>query len=231
LPYISLVFFKLDPLLFVLGISGTIFAIVRKDYFILFWFIPFAIFLLLIGYNQYFYWIPILPVFCISGAMLVVNLLERIRKKNLNKILPIAAILGIAAFGLASTLLVISVNVTNTQFQTESFVLQNVHDNDTTVLASPVYTWILHYVFHKENIPNDYSFILFNTIHTGKILLVADPHFLIDLNRGKQLQTLYNDSKTMTTFDEDLSSYDLSSYPYSNIKMNLDGTHIEVKIK
>lgn len=231
LPYISLVFFKLDPLLFVLGISGTIFAIVRKDYFILFWFIPFAIFLLLIGYNQYFYWIPVLPVFCISGVMLVVNLLERIRKKNLNKILPIAAILGVAAFGLASTLLVISVNVTNTQFQTESFVLQTVHDNDTTVLASPAYAWILHYVFHKENIPNDYSFILFNTIHTGKILLVADPHFLIDLNRGKQLQTLYNDSKTITTFDEDLSNYDLSSYPYSNIKMNLDGTHIEVKIK
>jgi len=227
LPYISLVFFKLDPLLFVLGISGTIFAILRKDYFILFWFVPFVIFLLLIGYNQYFYWIPVLPVFCISASLFVANLLERIGK---NKILPIATILGIAIFGLASTILVISVNVTDTQFQTESFVLQNVHDNDTTVLASPAYSWILHYVFHRENIPNDYSFILFNPIHTGKILLVADPHFLIDLDRGKPLQKLYNDSKTMATFDEDLK-YDLTSYPYSNIKMNLDGTHIEVKIK
>lgn len=231
LPYISLVFFKLDPLLFVLGIAGTICAIVKKDYFILFWFIPFVIFLLLIGYNQYFYWIPVLPVFCISASMLVMNFLERIRKKNLNKILPLATILGIAAFGLASTMLVISVNVTSTQFQTESFVLHQVRDNDTTVLASPAYSWILHYVFHKENVPNDYSFILFNPIRTEKILLVADPHFLIDLDRGKQLQKLYNDSKTITSFDEDLSKYDLSSYPYSNIKMNLDGTHVEVKIK
>lgn len=229
LPYISLVFLKLDPLLFTLGISGAIFAIVRKDYFILFWFVPFVIFLLLIGYNQYFYWIPVLPIFCISASCIVVNLFERIRQKG--KVLPIGAILGIAVFGLVSTLLVISVNVTSTQFQTESYVLQNIPDNDTTVLASPVYSWILHYVFHKENIPNDYSFILFNQIHTGKILLVADPHFLIDLNRGQKLQALYNDSKTMTIFDKDLSMYDVSSYPYSNIKMNLDGTHVEVKIK
>ncbi|MGI0018013.1 MAG: ArnT family glycosyltransferase [Nitrosotalea sp.] len=229
LPYISLVFFKLDPVLFILGISGTIFAIVRKDYFVLFWFIPFVIFLLLIGYNQYFYWIPVLPVFCISASTLVVSLLECIKKKN--KILPLGAILGIAVFGLVGTLLVISVNVTSTQFQTESFVLQNVSDNDTTILASPTYAWILHYAFHKENVPNDYSFILYNQIHTGKILLVADPHFLIDLNRGKKLQELYNDSKTITTFDKDLSNYDVSSYPYSNIKMNLDGTHVEVKIK
>ncbi|CUR52004.1 Putative glycosyltransferase [Nitrosotalea devaniterrae] len=229
LPYISLVFFKLDPLLFILGITGTIFAIVRKDYFVLFWFMPFVIFLLLIGYNQYFYWIPILPVFCISASMFIVNLLEHIKKKN--KILPLGIILGIAVFGLVGTLLVISVNVTSTQFQTESFVLQNVSGNDTTILASPAYAWILHYVFHKENVPNDYSFILYNQIHTGKILLVVDPHFLIDLNRGKKLQELYNDSKTITTFDEDLSKYDISSYPYSNIKMNLDGTHVEVKIK
>jgi hypothetical protein len=145
--------------------------------------------------------------------------------------LPLGVILGIAVFGLVGTLLVISINVTSTQFKTESFVLQNVSGNDTTILASPAYAWILHYVFHKENVPNDYSFILYNPIHTGKILLVADPHFLIDLNRGKKLQELYNDSKTITAFDEDLSKYDISSYPYSNIKMNLDGTHVEVKIK
>jgi hypothetical protein len=229
LPYISLVFLKLDPLLFILGIFGAIFAIVRKDYFILFWFVPFVIFLLLIGYNQYFYWIPVLPVFCISASMIVVNLLERVKKKN--KVLPLGAILGIAVFGLVNTLLVISVNVTDAQFQTESYVLQNIHDSDTTVLASPAYSWILHYVFHKENIPNDYSFILFNPIHTGKILLVVDPHFFIDLNRGKKLQDLYNDSRTIAMFDKDLSKYDASSYPYSNIQLNLDGTHIEVKIK
>lgn len=231
LPYISLVFFKLDPVLFVLGIAGTVFAIVRRNYFILFWFVPFVIFLLMIGYNQYFYWIPVLPVFCISASILIMNILERLNKNNVNKILPSVVFLGLAIFGLTSTILVISVNVTNSEFQTTSFILQNVHGNDTTVLASPTYAWILHYVFHKENIPNDYSFILFNHLQTGKVLLVADPHFLIDLGRGKKLQRIYNDSKTIATFGEDLSKYDMSVYPYSNIKMNVDGENIQVKMK
>ena len=231
LPYISLVFLKLDPVLFILGIGGTIFAILRRHYFILFWFVPFVIFLLMIGYNQYFYWIPILPVFCISASVLLVNILERANKKNLNKILPSVVVSGIATFGLISTFLVMSVNVTHSEFQTTSFILQNVNDNDTTVLANPTYEWVLHYVFHKNNTPNDYSFILFNHLKTDKILLIADPHFMIDLGRGKQLQQIYNDSKTIATFDEDLSKYDLSVYPYSNIKMNVDGEHIQVKMK
>jgi 4-amino-4-deoxy-L-arabinose transferase-like glycosyltransferase len=231
LPYISLVFFNLDPVLFILGIAGTMFAIMRRHYFILFWVIPFVIFLLMIGYNQYFYWIPILPVFCISASILVVNLLQRVNRKNPNKILPFVVILGIAMFGVISTFLVISVNVTNSEFQTTSFILQNVNDTDTTVLANPTYEWVLHYVFHKNNTPNDYSFVLFNHLKTGKILLVADPHFLIDLDRGKQLQQIYDNSTTISTFDEDLSKYDLSIYPYSNIKMNIDGAHIQVKMK
>jgi len=173
----------------------------------------------------------VLPVFCISASILIMNILERFDRKSLNKILPSAVVLGITIFGLTSTFLVISVNVTHSEFQTASFILQNVNDTDTTVLANPTYEWVLHYVFHKNNTPNDYSFVLFNHLKTGKILLVADPHFLIDLGRGKQLQQIYDNSTTMATFDEDLSKYDLSMYPYSNIKMNVDGEHIEIKMK
>jgi len=230
LSYISLIFFRIDPVLFVLGIAGTIVAIVKRDFIILMWFVPFAIFLYLIGYNQYFYWIPVLPVFCISSAMLIVNLVGRIKIEKNRKLSLFGIVLGIAVFGLVSTILVINVNVTTSQFQTASFVLQKL-DNDTTVLASPIYTWILNYVFHKENIPNDYSFILFYPIKTDKVLLVADPHFLLDLERGKELQKIYNDSKTVATFDADLRNYDTTIYPYSSLKMNLDGEHIAVKIK
>jgi hypothetical protein len=231
LPYISLIFFRIDPVLFSLGMGGTIIAIVRRDFFILMWFVPFLIFLYSIGYNQYFYWIPVLPVFCISAAMLIVNLLGRINKEKLYKPSSLGIVSGIAVFGLVSTILIISVNVTASEFQTASFVLQKLDDNDTTVLASPIYSWVLNYVFHKENIPNDYSSILFYPIKTGKVLLVADPHFLIDLGRGKELQQIYNDSKTIAIFDEDLTKYDMTLYPYSSLKMNLDGEHVEVKMK
>jgi 4-amino-4-deoxy-L-arabinose transferase-like glycosyltransferase len=230
LPYISLLFFEMDPALFVLGIAGMTYAILRRDYLVLFWVVPFVIFLLIIGYNQYFYWIPILPVFCISASLLIMDLLGRIHAKRLGKMLSLAAILGIATFGLAGTILVISVSLTGTELQTASFVSQNIPSN-TTVLASPTYSWILNYVFHKENILDDYSIILFNPVPTGKILLVSDPHFLGDISRGKQLQQVYNDSKTIATFDEDVSRYDTYGYPYSSLRLNLDGMHVEVKMK
>ncbi len=230
LPYISLLFYQMDPVLFILGILGMVYAILKRDYLVLFWVVPFVLFLLAIGYNQYFYWIPILPVFCISTSMLIFDTLGRIRKKNLGKILPTVIILGIAVFGFVSTIMVISVNLTSTEFQTAAYLSQNI-PSDTTVLASPAYSWILDYVFHKENVPLDYSFILFNQIHTSKILLVADPHFLVDLSRGKQLQQVYNDSKTITTFNEDVSMYNTNGYPYSSLKLNLDGMHIEIKTK
>jgi hypothetical protein len=120
--------------------------------------------------------------------------------------------------------------LTGTEFQTAAYLSQNISGN-TTVLASPTYSWILDYVFHKENVPQDYSFILFNQIQTSKILLVADPHFLVDIPRGKQLQQVYNDSKTIATFNEDVSMYNTNGYPYSSLKLNLDGMHIEVKTK
>lgn len=231
LPYISKIFFELDPVLFVLGIIGTICLIVKRNYFILFWFVPFVIFLLLIGYNQYFYWIPILPVFCISSAMLIVNFLDKLNKEKLRNVLPLVIISGIAIFGLVSTILVVSTDVTSTQFRVDSFILQNVNDSDTTVLANPTYSWILHYVFHKDNTPNEYSFILFNPIKTDKIMLVADPHLLLDLERGKKLSQVYNDSKTMMTFDEDLSKYDITRYPYTSLQATLEGKHVEVRMK
>ncbi|MDE1724528.1 MAG: glycosyltransferase family 39 protein [Thaumarchaeota archaeon] len=230
LPYISLLFSQMDPVLFVLGVSGMGYAIFRRDYLLLFWIVPFVLFLLLIGYNQYFYWIPVLPVFCISSAILLIDVLGKIRKKNADKILPIIVISGIAVFGLASTIMVISTNLTNTEFAAAAYVSQNV-TSDTTVLASPVYSWMLNYVFHKENVPSDYSYVLFDKIKTSKVLLVADPHFLIDIPRGKQLAQVYNDSKTIATFNEDVSMYNTNGYPYSSVRLNLDGMHIEVRTK
>ncbi|MEO9308322.1 MAG: glycosyltransferase family 39 protein [Nitrososphaera sp.] len=230
LPYISLLFYQMDPVLFVLGVSGMGYAIFRRNYLVLFWIVPFVLFLLMIGYNQYFYWIPVLPVFCISSAILLIDILEKIRKKGTDKVIRIIVVSGIAVFGLASTIMVISTNLTNTEFAAAAFVSQNA-TNDTTVLASPVYSWMLNYVFHKENVPNDYSYVLFEPIKTNKVLLVADPHFLIDIPRGKQLAQVYNDSKTVATFDEDVSMYNTNGYPYSSVRLNLDGMHIEVKAK
>ncbi|MGI0088551.1 MAG: ArnT family glycosyltransferase [Nitrosotalea sp.] len=233
LPSISYFFFQIDPVLFILGIAGIAFCIAKKDYFILMWFIPFIIFLLAIGYNQYFYWIPVLPVFCISASVLIARALGLVKREKLNKTLPIAVVLGIGVFGLVSTVLLISTDMTSAEFQATSFVLQNVKDddNETTILASPSYSWIFNYVFHKQNVLIDYSLILFQPMETKKVLLVADPHFLIDIGRGAQLQEIYNDTKTVAAFDGNVLKYDTSLYPYSSLKVNYEGSHIEIREK
>lgn len=234
LPYISYLFFQMDPILFILGIVGIAFCIYRKDYFILMWFTPFIIFLLAIGYSQYFYWIPVLPVFCISASILIVQSLGRIKRANLRKSFPIVVVLGIGVFGLGGTLLLITTNMSSSEFQAASFVLQHVKDNDnkTTILASPVYSWIFNYVFHKQNVFIDYSLALFEPITTEKVVLVADQHYvMVDMSRGKQLQQLYNDSKTVATFAGNTQGYNISLYPYTSLKVNYEENPIKIKEK
>ncbi len=232
LPYISYLFFQMDPVLFILGIMGIAFCIYRKDYFILMWFVPFTISLLAMGYNQYFYWIPVLPVFCISVSILIVKVLGQVKRKNLHKNFPIAMVLGIGIFGLASTLLLITTNMTSSEFQATSFVLQHVNDNKTTILASPVYSWIFSYVFHKQNVFSDYSLALFEPITTEKVVLVADQHYvMVDMSRGKQLEQLYNDSKTVATFVGNTQVYNISLYPYTSLKVNYEENPIMIREK
>jgi 4-amino-4-deoxy-L-arabinose transferase-like glycosyltransferase len=230
LPYISGTFIYFDPVLFVLGLSGFIFAFIKKDYFILLWLIPFLIFFSIIGYAQYFYWIPMLPVFCIAAAILIVDLLKKIKIKKLQQILPFVIFSGIGIFGLVNTTLLITTDVTNSQFQVAEFVAKYVkNNNNITILASPVYSWVLSDIFGNKTPFLDYSGILFAPIPTQKILLVADQHFMIDITRGKQLQDVYNNTSTIATFVGKVSKYDLSKYPYHNLAANYEGDHIEIR--
>ena len=63
---ISKSFVQMDPVLFWLAMAALVFAAIRRDYLIIGWFAPFVIFLYLINFNQYFYWIPVIPVMCIG---------------------------------------------------------------------------------------------------------------------------------------------------------------------
>lgn len=232
LAYISQVFLDADPVLFILGISGFIFAAIRRDLFILVWLVPFLIFLFVIGYNQYFYWIPVLPLFCIATAKLLGAIFEKIKRKPIKSSIQTACIIAIAIFGLVSTTMLISLNLTTSQFEATSIALKSDTDQkNTTVLASPEYSWIFNYIFHKKNVLIDYSLLLFQPIETKKILLIDDPHFRIDLNRGRQLQDVLNSTNTLASFDGNVKNYDSRFYPYTNLNYNIDGYHIEVRTK
>ena len=60
------IFFKLDPVLFFLGIAGIIFGAIKKDLFPLVWSAPYILLMYLVGWATHFHWIFVLPVFCIA---------------------------------------------------------------------------------------------------------------------------------------------------------------------
>ncbi|HET6715587.1 MAG TPA: hypothetical protein VFG90_00550, partial [Nitrososphaeraceae archaeon] len=77
---------RVDPILFVLGIAGIAFAgVIKRDTLIILWFIPFVGFFYLINHSRDIHWIPIIPVFCIAGAVLIVNIINKISSERLRQ--------------------------------------------------------------------------------------------------------------------------------------------------
>lgn len=227
---ISKTFSQLDPVLFWLAVAALIFAAIRKDKFIIVWFVPFVIFLYLIGYNQYFYWVPVIPVMCIAVGVMIVKLAEKISQKQIAKTCMIITILGIGTFGMINLVQIITTDMASAQYASISYVVNDTkYTNNALILAGPTYSWILDDVYHKKNVWV-YYYALFVPLYQ-KTMFVSDPHFHFDLNLGKQLVDLYNSTHTIATFDGSLSKYDTSHYPYRNLYYTTEGSHIEIRIR
>ena len=115
-------FFKNDPILLTLGIAGLSFAVIKKDFLLLSWSIPFMIFLYLIGFVSSYHLIPLLPVFCIAGAILIADISNKIRiKKKVQKmLLPFIIVSAIGIIGLINTTTLITTNVNSSYFKASS---------------------------------------------------------------------------------------------------------------
>jgi hypothetical protein len=215
-------FFLFDPVMLLLGIVGFIYAGIKRDIFVLLWLVPFLAFLSLIGYVQYFYWIPLLPVFCIASARLI----ELLAAKR--TILPYAAIAGLGIFGLVSTMLLITANVTSAQFEAAAFAAKQA-DNETTIVSSPIYSWIFIYVFDYQHSMGDYRDLLFYPVETEKMLLISDRHFQFNIGAGEQLQDVYGNTENVAAFKGHVLDYDLGRYPYTSMSANYEGSEVEVR--
>ena len=219
-------FAVIDPLMFVLGLSGIALAALRRDKFLLLWFIPFVVFLSSIGYKQYFHWMMIVPVMCIAAGILI----ESIRKCGIIKknFVYVGIVSVVLVFGFISTTLLIINDISNNQFQALSYVLEN-YDDSVTILTSPVYSWILYDVFQRENTPKDYSDILFHLPTTKKTIIIADDHYRIDLARGPQLQNALDRSTIIQTFEGTITGFNDKIYPYTSMQANGEAAKIEIR--
>ena len=228
-------FFQTDPVLLVLGMVGLIYAAIKRDFFLLLWIIPYIIFLHFIGYVQYFYWIPVLPAFSIAAARLIVDLPNKISKKRIQKILPFIIISAIGIFGLVSTTMLITTNVSS-QFQAAAFVARYLGDSstgskDATIISSPIYSWIFGYIYNKTAYGfSDFRDLLFLPIKTGKILLISDQHFISDMRSSKQLQTIYSNTTAIATFRGGVINFNNYKYPYASMNLNYEGSEVEIRV-
>ncbi|TSA16770.1 MAG: glycosyltransferase [Nitrosopumilales archaeon] len=227
-------FFYFDPVLLILGIAGTIYAAVKRDFMILWWVIPFVIFLASIGYVQYFYWILILPAFCIAASKMIIDITSTAKKDFQNRII-FSTIAGIAIFGLTMSAFLITSNVSS-QFEAASYVVQNVHNsnipygnNNTMIISGPEYSWLFKYVYKITDVLPDYRYLLFYHVHAEKILLINDLHFQANINNGKQIYNVYNNTSPTKKFYGGVLNYDLKQYPFTNMAVNYDGSVIEMR--
>lgn len=224
--------FTIDIVTTGLGVVSFAFAIYTRKLFLIFWFLPFLLFISAIGFLQYFHFVLILPVMCISiGVMLQTVFLRRIQNTRIQNYCFIGTVAIIIVLGTVASTMLFNINLTDGQFQALNFIIDNLDDKDTTLLAGPVYTWILSDVHKKDNVLPDYSSILFEPIRTEKIMLVADPHFISDIDRGAQLQNVYDDSLYGITIhnNQKIEKFNSIIFPYGSLKFTTEGNLIEIK--
>ncbi|MDQ4072978.1 MAG: hypothetical protein M3162_01600, partial [Thermoproteota archaeon] len=122
--------FLIDPVLLILSLAGIVLAVTKRDLFLLLWILPFLfIFIFVIDYVQWFHLMPLMGMFCISSAVFIEYLLIKLKKL---KVFLTCVIASILVFGLCSTVILISTNVSSFQFHTMAFMGQKILGNTTT---------------------------------------------------------------------------------------------------
>src|SRR5215211_2759391 len=106
-------FFEKDPLLFLLGIAGLIFAAIKRDFLILLWAIPLLLFFYIVNWVSYFHLTPIIAVFCLAAAPALAYLFDKIAKKKAvtAQLFKYAIVSSTKIFGFVCSWMLITTNV------------------------------------------------------------------------------------------------------------------------
>jgi hypothetical protein len=245
-----------DPVLLILGVAGTIYLTLRRDYFAIIWLIPYLTFLYSVGWVTHFHLILIIPILCISVAKLIFDLPAILRiKRNI----PISTITisVICLFGLVSSTILISTNLSYVQFAAVTYIsnamfpsnigaINKNHSgtnltpgsddgqiNQITVLSSPIFSWVYKYVFN-----HDYTFSHVRDtepIKTQKLILLVDSTYkhVISGVEGEnktqveRLKNIFNNTEITALFKDDTSNYNRKYYPFTGIASANIGSRTE----
>jgi hypothetical protein len=251
--------FQIEPVLFILGITGIIFAEIKRDFLILLWVIPFLIFLFVIDFVSFFHLIPLLPAFCIAAARMIVYLSNTISYKKIQQMLPFVVILAIGVFGLTNTTMLITTNVTPIYFEVYTSIVQylaneedkindrnnnNNNNNDnvmTTTMIGRHWTrglyWIPRYVYDI-----DFDFIKVDnannipiSVETEQVILIVDNTIKRSISDNNNIQNeqqqlnIYYNTIPIATFKDKSLRYDFDKYPFASMSQNREERWIEIR--
>ena len=231
------ILFKDDPMFLALGIAGLIMAIIKRDFFILLWVIPFFLFFYIIGWVSLYHWIPLIPAFSIAAGAMIEGILKRFQGKRTVKIFlstfTMALIIGSA--GLANTTSIVTRSVNSAHFEAAAHLysyLSNIYNNKTnpnskvTVIADPFYTWIAKYVFKLDYDYKSY----YNVDNTGnRTILVVDRDLRESMSKNddsaKRINQIYHSKQSHIVYvawenPNSRNGYNVSIIDYSQPTAN-----------
>ena len=238
-------FLKTDPVLLILGIIGIAYLAIRREFIGIFWILPYFFMLYLIGWVNHFHLVIIIPILCISIAKMIYDLPSIIRIKRSKTIISSTITAGIILFGMISTSLLISTDLSYIQLKTASYIGDSIlskdsnssdhrndmgtrFNNDTsrdkiTIIAGPIYSWVYKYALGDQ-----YAFShLRDTqpIITEKIILVVDPIYkrvtsksdTENQTQATRLVNIFNNTDVVAIFTKLPANYSKKTYPFTGI--------------
>jgi hypothetical protein len=227
-------FWIIDPILFLFSIAGLVFAIIKRDLFVLLGLIPYLIFVYLIGWFPYYHLILILPIFCIGAGAMLQDVLGRVKNKQTLRFVPYVIIFGVSLFGLVNSALLVttSLNMNTAYIQAMTALVKQLNKEDNLnddsdakenvlIVGRNTYSWIPQYVFHREfDTLSRFNFFTTRTndtenIEVKKIILIEDSYSGKRMYHDRPLKVLYNSTEEL---GNPQSQYDINKYPYSSLK-------------
>jgi hypothetical protein len=246
--------FKVDPILFIIGIGGLAYSALKKDFFLITWFVTPLLFFYLIGYVATFHLILFLPIFSIAAARLLYGLRYPNVNPRIQKISLIARVCTVCLFGLASTLTLIYTvgNVNSLYYETLAFVTNQIIEKDgdadayqnnnvVTIVGNQRYFWIPKHVFDRNQHEYVSYFSRSKPSLDEKLIIILDrdmerfiSHTSDNDTRKQELLNRINNTQTTAIFElsndqKHIAMIDNARYPFTSMSLNNEGTRVEIR--
>jgi hypothetical protein len=238
------------PLIIIGGIGILFISIKNKDLILILWILPLIAFLQLLGYVSYWYFIPILPAFCIGSAKLIVELCGRVRDLRPQRVLLFSAPAIMVIIGLSSTVSLLILDVNSAYIKAVNLVLKytiafstsaNNDSYDVTLIGGrwvPSFSWILEYIYSTNTDYRQFQNEIF-PLNSDKLILIIDRDLLRYLERDDadtgQLEKILRDTHAIAIIERDRipeESKTISSllkYPNRSLVLNTAVRIMEIK--